>query len=58
MEISKEFILSEMEQVQLELQKAQVFVIQAETSLAIYKMLLERLNQQGTPNDDDSSEAS
>lgn len=58
MEISKEFILSEMEQVQLELQKAQVFVIQAETTLAIYKMLLERLDRQDTPNGDNLSEAS
>ena len=43
MEISREFILAEMEQVQHELQKAQVFVIQAETSLSIYNMLLSRL---------------
>ena len=43
MEISREFILAEMEQVQRELQKAQVFVIQAETSLSIYNMLLSRL---------------
>ena len=43
MGISKEFILAEMEQVQRELQKAQVFVIQAETSLSIYNMLLSRL---------------
>ena len=43
MEISREFILAEMEQVQSELQKAQVFVIQAETSLSIYNMLLSRL---------------
>ena len=45
MEISREFILAEIEQVQSELQKARVFVIQAETSLAIYNMLLARLDQ-------------
>jgi hypothetical protein len=45
MGISKEFILAEMEQVQVELQKAQVFVIQAETSLSIYRMLLAKLDE-------------
>ena len=45
MKISREFILAEMEQVQSELQKARVFVIQAETSLAIYNMLLAKLDE-------------
>jgi hypothetical protein len=45
MSISREFILAEMEQVQLELQKAKVFVIQAETSLSIYSMLLAKLDE-------------
>jgi hypothetical protein len=45
MGIRKEFILAEMEQVQAELQKAQVFVIQAETSLSIYRMLLAKLDE-------------
>ena len=45
MEISREFILAEMEQVQSELQKARVFVIQAETSLSIYNMLLAKLDE-------------
>ena len=45
MAVSKEFILAEMEQVQRELQKAQVFVIQAETSLSIYQMLLAKFNE-------------
>ena len=45
MEISREFILAEMEQVQRELQKAQVFVIQAETSLSIYRMLLNKMDE-------------
>lgn len=50
MSISREFILAEMEQVQLELQKAKVFVIQAETSLSIYSMLLAKLDEPATPN--------
>jgi hypothetical protein len=45
MEISREFIEAEISEVQRELQKAQTFVIQAETSLAIYQMLLTRLSK-------------
>lgn len=45
MSISKDFILAEIEQVQRELQKAQVFIIQAETSLSIYRMLLSKLEE-------------
>jgi len=48
MEISREFIEAEISEVQSELQKAQTFVIQAETSLAIYRMLLAKLD---TPDD-------
>lgn len=52
MSISKEFILAEMEQVQAELQKAQVFIIQAETSLSIYQMLLNKLKEPSETNID------
>ena len=45
MEITREFIQAEMDEVQRELQKAQVFVIQAETSLSIYRMLLSKLEE-------------
>lgn len=45
MAISKEFILAEMEQVQQELQKSRVFVIQAETALSIYQMLLAKFDE-------------
>jgi hypothetical protein len=45
MEISREFIQAEIDEVQRELAKAKTFVIQAETSLAIYAMLLARLDQ-------------
>jgi hypothetical protein len=44
MEITREFIQAEMDEVQRELAKAKTFVVQAETSLAIYGMLLARLN--------------
>lgn len=45
MEIDRAFIQAEIDQVQAELAKARTFVIQAETSLAIYAMLLDRLNK-------------
>jgi len=45
MEISREFIQAEISQVQQEVVKARTFLIQAETSLAIYQMLLARLDQ-------------
>ena len=49
MAISKEFILAEMEQVQQELQKARIFVIQAETSLSLYQMLLTKFDEPTQP---------
>lgn len=45
MEISREFIQAEISQVEQEVVKARTFLIQAETSLAIYQMLLTRLDQ-------------
>ena len=45
MAVCKEFILAEMEQVQQELQKSRVFVIQAETALSIYQMLLAKFDE-------------
>ena len=48
MEIDRAFIQAEIDQVQQEVVKARTFLIQAETSLAIYQMLLARLDQ---PND-------
>jgi hypothetical protein len=45
MQITREFIQAEMDEVQRELAKAQTFVVQAETSLAIYRMLLAKLDQ-------------
>ena len=45
MEISREFIQAEISQVEQEMVKARTFLIQAETSLTIYQMLLARLDQ-------------
>ena len=45
MEIDRAFIQAEIDQVQQEVVKARTFLIQAETSLAIYQMLLARLDQ-------------
>ncbi len=45
MEISRDFIQGEIDQVQAELTKARTFIIQAETSLAIYAMLLNQLDK-------------
>jgi hypothetical protein len=45
MEIDRQFIQAEISQVEQEVVKARTFLIQAETSLAIYQMLLARLDQ-------------
>jgi hypothetical protein len=45
MEISREFLEAEISEVQRELERAKTFVIQAETSLAIFQMLLTRLSK-------------
>lgn len=58
MEISREFIQAEIDEVQRELQKAQIFIVQAETSLSIYKMLLARLDTSEPDNANNLSQAS
>ena len=45
MEISRDFIQAEISQVQQEVLRAKTFLVQAETSLAIFQMLLARLDQ-------------
>lgn len=45
MEINRDFIQAEISQVQQEVVRAKTFLVQAETSLAIYQMLLARLDQ-------------
>ena len=51
MEISRDFIQAEISQVQQEVVRAKTFLVQAETSLAIYQMLLARLDQPGVPSE-------
>ena len=55
MKIDKEFLVKEIEEVSKELEKARVFAIQAETSIAVFKMLLNRLEQ---PESEDGSDLS
>lgn len=43
MQITKEFLVTEIQELEQELNKAQVFQIQAQATIAAYKMLLNRL---------------
>jgi hypothetical protein len=45
MEINREFIQAEINQVQQTVEKAKTFLIQAEASMAIFQMLLAKLDQ-------------
>ena len=45
MQISKEFLQVEISDLENESQKANTFVIQAQATIAAYKMLLNRLDQ-------------
>jgi hypothetical protein len=45
MEISKEFLLSEIDELEREINKAQVFIIQAQATIASYKMLINKLDK-------------
>jgi hypothetical protein len=45
MQISKEFLLSEIADLENESQKANTFLIQAQATISAYKMLIDRLNQ-------------
>jgi hypothetical protein len=42
--ITKEFLQDEISSLESELQKAQVFIIQAQATIASYKMLINRLD--------------
>ena len=44
MEITKEFLLSEISDLEQELRKAETFVIQAQGTITAYKMLVNRLD--------------
>ena len=43
MQITKEFLVGEIESLEQELNKAQVFMVQAQATISAYKMLLNRL---------------
>lgn len=43
MQITKEFLEAEIRDLELELMKAQTFVIQAQATISAYKMLINRL---------------
>ena len=43
MQITKEFLEAEIQSLEQELNKAQVFTVQAQATIAAYKMLLNRL---------------
>lgn len=45
MQITREFLEGEMREVRQELERARQFIVQAETSLALYDMLIKRLDQ-------------
>jgi hypothetical protein len=44
MQITKEFLISEIQSLEQELNKAQVFTIQAQATIAAYNILINRLD--------------
>jgi hypothetical protein len=44
MEITKDFILSEISELEQEVQKANSFLLQAQAAINVYKMLINRLD--------------
>jgi hypothetical protein len=52
MEISKEFLLSEIDELEREINKAQVFIIQAQATIALYKMLINKLDESEVKQDE------
>jgi hypothetical protein len=45
MQISKEFLLSEISDLENESQKAQIFLIQAQATISAYKMLINKIDE-------------
>jgi hypothetical protein len=45
MEITKEFLVVEIESLESEANKAQTFLIQAQATITAYKMLVDKLNE-------------
>ena len=54
MQITKEFLEAEIQSLEQELNKAQVFTIQAQATVQAYKMLLNRLEAPEEKEDDGS----
>jgi hypothetical protein len=50
MQITKEFLESEIRDLEQEANKAQTFLIQAQATITAYKMLINRLEAQDTEN--------
>ena len=55
MEITKEFLLSEISDLEQELQKANTFVIQAQATISAYRMLVNRLDTQDATQEIDQT---
>jgi hypothetical protein len=45
MQITKEFLVAEIQSLESETNKAQVFLIQAQATITAYKMLVDKLDQ-------------
>jgi hypothetical protein len=45
MQITKEFLVAEIESLESEANKAQTFLIQAQATITAYKMLINKLNE-------------
>jgi hypothetical protein len=45
MEITKDFLVAEIQSLEQEAQKAQVFIIQAQATISAYKMLINKLDE-------------
>ena len=57
MQITQEFLEGEMREVRQGLERARQFIVQAETSLALYEMLINRLDQPELTDGSDLSQA-
>lgn len=55
MKITKEFLTAEIQSLEQELNKANVFQIQAQATIAAYKMLLNRIDAPEEIQDDDAN---
>lgn len=53
MQITKEFLVEEIQSLEQELNKAQVFMVQAQATMSAYKMLLNRLEAPEENTNDD-----